>query len=236
MSNHKNSLNINNGFLLLLLAIDLGFILLHFYNSVLLPDSEFNPLFSLVNDTSFAEKFQYLKWTLIAMLFIYMVFKRASLNYIPWALIFVYLLLDDSLTLHERIGGYLVKDVTGEAPLGLRFQDIGELLVTAIAGSILFSLLAIAYFRGNETFKKITKEMLMIFSILVLFGVGIDMLGQMLSPGRYLTFVLEIVEDGGEMFIASAMLWYAYIVAKANQGGIMGYLRSFLQSLHLVRT
>jgi len=236
MDKYKNNFSINSIFFLILLSLDFCFILLHFYNSVLIPDSQFNPLFSLVEDTSYAEKFQYLKWALIALLFIYMGFKRAYLNYIPWALLFVYLLLDDSLTLHERIGGHLVQDYTGEAPLGLRFQDIGELMVSAIAGSILFSLLALAYFKGNKIFQKITKEMLMIFSVLVVFGVGIDMLGQMIDPGRYLTFVLEVIEDGGEMFIASAMLWYAYVVAKANQGGILSYLHSFLQSLHLVRT
>jgi len=235
MKSHNNNFAINGKFFLLLLAIDLGFILLHFYNSVLIPDSEFRSIFSLVDDTSISEKFQYFKWALIAALFVYMSIKRNIINYIPWGLIFIYLLLDDSLTLHERIGAVFAQGFTGVAPLSLRWQDVGELMVTAIAGGVLFSLLALAYYKGNRVFKKVTKDMLILFSVLVVFGVGIDMLGQMVDPGRYMTFVFEVVEDGGEMFIASVMLWYVTVVNKLNKGGFFAYFQDFLQSLYTAR-
>lgn len=235
MNIQKKRFSTSNNFLLILLAIDFGFILLHFYNSVLIPDSEYKTIFSIVEDTSLAEKFQYLKWISIAGLFFYITLKRAYTHYIPWALIFIYLFLDDSLTLHERVGAYLVQDFTGIAPFNLRWQDIGELLVSAIAGSVLFTLLGLAYLKGNRLFKKVTVDMLILFSVLVLLGIGIDMLSQMVDLGRYGTFIFEIIEDGGEMFIASVIFWYAFIVAKLNKGGVMGYLQDFFFSFYPAR-
>ena len=231
MNNNTYNFRIISIFLLLLLFIDFGFVLLHFYNSVLIPDEQFNYSFSLVDDSSFAEKFQYLKWLLIATLFLIISIKQSTFKYMAWALIFLYLLLDDSLEIHETFGAYLVQNSTSNAPFGLRMQDIGELLVTAIAGSILFSLLLWAYIKGNSVFKKITKEMLLLIAVLVLFGVGVDMLHQMFNVGRISNFLFEIVEDGGEMFIASIMLWYTFIVSKLNHGGIISFFQTFLQSL-----
>ena len=231
MNNNTGSFRINSIFLLLLLSIDFGFVLLHFYNSVLIPDEQFNYSFSLVDDSSFAEKFQYLKWLLIATLFLIISIKQSTFKYMAWALIFLYLLLDDSLEIHETFGAYLVQNSTSNAPFGLRMQDIGELLVTAIAGSILFSLLLWAYLKGNSVFKRITKEMLLLIAVLVFFGVGVDMLHQIFNAGKISNFLFEVVEDGGEMLIASIMLWYTFIVSKLNHGGILNYFQTFMQSL-----
>ena len=141
----KNNNNLNSDitipansrlFLLMsLVCIDLGFIGLHFYNS-LIPDEQWSPLFSLVNDDSIAELFQYIKWFVIAVLFILIASKRSTFNYFAWALVFTYFLLDDALEIHEKVGGYLIQNANFTAPFGLRLQDVGELSVSAVAGIV----------------------------------------------------------------------------------------------------
>ena len=234
-----SSLKTSSNLLLLLLAIDFGFIILHIYNSVLIPDEQFNDLFSLVQDSSLPEYFQYLKWLVIAVLFIVISIKQSSLTYIAWTLLFLYLLFDDSLELHEKYGADFIQYIKSAPPLGLRKQDVGELIVTAIAGGFLFTILAWAYLIGSEIFKKVTKEMLILIAILALFGVVIDMLGQTFgsmldsinASKRLFDFLYGILEDGGEMFIGSIMLWYTYIVSRENKGGLSSFLKSFKHSI-----
>lgn len=234
-----SSLKTSSNLLLLLLAIDFGFIFLHIYNSVLIPDEQFNDLFSLVQDSSLSEYFQYLKWLIIAILFIVISIKQSSLTYIAWTLLFLYLLFDDSLELHEKYGADFIQYINSTPPMGLRKQDVGELIVTAIAGGLLFTILAWAYLKGSEIFKNVTKEMLILIAILALFGVVIDMLGQTFgsmldsinASKRLFDFLYGILEDGGEMFIGSIMLWYTYIVSRENKGGLSSFLKSFKHSI-----
>lgn len=232
-------LKTSRNLLLLLLAIDMGFIILHIYNSILIPDDQFNDLFSLVQDSSLAEYFQYIKWLIIAFLFFIISNKQSTITYIAWALLFIYLLLDDSLELHEKYGADLIQFIKSTPPLGLRKQDIGELIVTAVAGGFLFTLLAWAYFKGSEVFKKVTKEMLILIAVLGVFGVLIDMLSSTFSSmikdettsKRLFDFLFGILEDGGEMFIASIMLWYVFIVSKVDKDGLSKFLQLFKLSI-----
>lgn len=217
--------------LLSLVCIDLGFVGLHFYNS-LIPDEQWNPLFSLVNDSSIAELFQYIKWFLIAALFVLIAIKRSTLNYLAWALVFTYFLLDDALEVHESMGGYLVQNASFTAPFGLRLQDIGELAVSALAGTILLVSLVWAYMKSDSIFKAISYNMLILIFALVCFGIGVDMLHEISHPERLLNFIFEVVEDGGEMFVASIMLWYVAILTTAKNGAIslIDSIRSIFQS------
>jgi len=236
-----NNLDLNDNtksyrnFLLGLLLIDFIIVLAHFYNSVLIPDEQYSPFLSLVVDRSLGEVFQYIKWLFIAVVFVLIAKKQSAIGYVSWALLFLYLLLDDSLELHEKIGGYLVRDMTATPPLGLRTQDIGELAVTAIAGGLLSILLLWSYIKGNTLFRSITKDMLWLMLGLAIFGIGIDMLGQMVPPGRGIYFILGIIEDGGEMIIASAMACYIYIALDVPEKAEISRLLNFLRNFQLKR-
>ena len=116
-------------FLFLLLAGDLGFMLLFvLYRRTPLLNSD---LFHIGMDRSYPEMFQYLQTFAAALLLLAIARRRRVAAYLAWQPVFFYLLIDDAFQVHERLGGWLVRDLTLTRPLGLRLQDLGELLVTA---------------------------------------------------------------------------------------------------------
>ena len=85
--------------------------------------------------------------------------KKANLIYIAWATLFTYLLLDDSLQIHENAGAYLVNYFQIQVNLlDLRAQDIGEVIVTAISGLFLFLFIGWGYLVSVSETKQISKH------------------------------------------------------------------------------
>lgn len=214
--------------LLGLILIDLFILGLNFYNSWI-PDEQWNPFFALANDDSLGELVQYFKWFSITAIFVYLAVKRSSICYLAWALIFLYLLLDDWLGIHENVGAYLMQNFSFATPGGLRLQDIGELAVSAIAGSFLLIVSVWAYIKSDDFYKITTHSMLYLFIALVFFGVFIDVVAVMTYTGNISAFLFDVVEDGGEMIVASFMLWFIVLVSKEEGIPItlMKSIRSF---------
>ena len=129
--------------IVLLLVTDAGFIFLHIINKLGFISSGY---FRLTQDMGYAEVFQYIKEFWIACLLGIIALRHKAASYVIWSLIFLYLLADDSLSVHETGGGLLVEALNIQPALNLRAQDFGELLVTAIAGGILFSMMIVAYY------------------------------------------------------------------------------------------
>ncbi len=205
------------GLLLGLIIVDLIIIGLNFYNSWI-PDEQWTEFLALAADDSIGEYFQYLKWFFISVLFIWIAIKRSSYSFLAWFLLFLYLLLDDSLSLHENIGGYLMSGYSFDTPMGLRLQDIGELIVSAIAGSVLLLIFIFAYKQGRDFFKITTFNMFYLFLALVFFGVFFDVVAVMIYGGdATLAFFFDVFEDGGEMIVASFMFWYAVLILDAEK-------------------
>jgi len=203
--------------LISLIFVDLIIIGLNFYNSWI-PDEQWTEFLALAADDSIGEYFQYFKWFFISALFVCIAIKRASYSFLAWFLLFLYLLLDDSLSLHENIGSYLMSSYSFETPMGLRLQDVGELIVSAIAGSILLLIFVLAYRKGRDFFKITTFNMLYLFLALVFFGVFFDVVAVMIYGGdSTLAFFFDVFEDGGEMIVASFMFWYAVLILDAEK-------------------
>ena len=83
----------------ILFSADLLFILLHVSRRVALAPAKVE--FDLTRDHSLGEAFGYLKLYWIALLLLWMAFRRGRRSALPWALLFGYLMLDDLLRLHE---------------------------------------------------------------------------------------------------------------------------------------
>ena len=134
--------NSSSKFLILLLLTDLVFILVHvLYRSDLVT----NPLFSIKMDWGYAEVYQYTKEFWVILLLFFIAIKRAKIIYFAWFSLFMYLLLDDSLRIHENFGGYLVRYFGFQPEFGLRAQDFGELSVSILFGALLFLFLGFKY-------------------------------------------------------------------------------------------
>jgi len=123
---------------------------------------------------------------------------------------FTYFLFDDALQIHELVGRHFANRLNFIPPLNLRLQDFGELIVYAIIGIFLFTIIIWAYSSSNVTFKKVSKNLLLLIFILAFFGIFIDMLQSALH--KYI-HEFGLLEDAGEMFTVSVILWYVFNIA-----------------------
>ena len=199
-------------FLLLLISTDLVFLVIHLIkiSSPYLKSS----LFSIKKDLSYAEFFQYIKWFWIVILLVYLSVAKRSWHLCSWGVFFIYILIDDSLRLHENFGREISSNLSiSSLPFGLRTQDIGELTVTVIAASVLLSFVSIAYLLGSKAFKKISHDFLLLILMLVFFGVFVDMLRFTVEMGPKINAARGMIEDAGEMFVASFICWYVFLLS-----------------------
>lgn len=191
---------------LLLLGADLCFILLHTINS--LTPLWNNPLLNIEKDAGYSEIYQYLKYFWACLLFLVIAVKTRTVPPTAWAFVFLVLLADDALGLHEQIGGLVALNLHFTPPWGLRLQDIGEVIYALGAALVLCIPLGLAYVQGSSPFRRSSHHLLQLVVLLACFGVVIDLLHMLVQTGWRLQFVLAVMEDGGEMMAVSALLTY----------------------------
>jgi hypothetical protein len=191
-------------FLFLLLIVDLVFILVHGVYKMNLVS---NPLFSIERDFGYAEVYQYIKEFWIVVLLFIVAIKRSRIIYFAWSSLFIYLLLDDSLQIHENFGGYLVNYFDFQPMFHLRAQDFGELSVSMLFGFLLFTFIGTSYLFSDTISKQISKYLFILVVSLAFFGVLVDMLHIAIPWGKS---IWGLIEDGGEMLIMSIIVWYVF--------------------------
>jgi hypothetical protein len=207
-------------FLIILLTLDLVFVVIHYLNA-LSPLLD-NDKFSIGIDNGYAEIFQYVKFASVIILMTLILKKTGKRSYLAWILIFLYMLIDDSIRIHDRFGSYIALNLDFNPPFGLRLLDIGELVVSAIAGLILIPVIVFTYIKGNILFKKNSENLIALLCLLVFFGIGMDMIHMMIIDKvpdnllRGVNSILGLLEDGGEMIAASLILWYSYLLERRN--------------------
>ena len=197
---------------LLLACADAGFTILHLINveTGWLRSARI----SLEADGGPAEVFQYLKefWVAACMAAAFYFTRRPV--YVCWALVFLFLLADDSMQLHENVGTWFGERYAFSAPLGLRPKDIGELLFVGAAGIAILAFVGIAAWRGTEECRRVSRNLGLLIVALGLVGILLDVVHVIAYFGEsLLAQVLLVIEDGGEMFVMSAMTAYAFHVA-----------------------
>jgi hypothetical protein len=209
-----------NQILILLLSLDFLFILTHallIYIVFIRVQFDWSivDMFLVNYDNGYPEMFQYLKFFAIAVIFIYFVIKKKGIGFISWCLLFILLLLDDSLQFHERFGEWVVEKFNYSPMFGLRAQDLGELTFVTFFGSILLFFLVFGYLKGNEKYRKTNIDLGLLFIILLFFGVAVDMMDQLIEYNRYSYLFLVLLEDGGEMISTSFIVWYlSFLIIK----------------------
>jgi hypothetical protein len=194
--------------LYLFLATDLVFIILHLF--YVYTDFVSNSAFSLAQERGYAEILQYIKEYWIALLFGVLALRQRSVLYLGWSLLFFYLLLDDSLTLHETLAEIITERLGLQAVFNLRAVDVGEFLVSAGIGLFFLFFLAIGYRFAKGIPRQTSKYLIIILFALALFGIAVDMLHSWLRFSLFWEPLLAMIEDGGEMVVMSFMAWFVY--------------------------
>ncbi len=169
---------------------------------------------SLEEDGGPAEIFQYLKEFSIVVCMVVAFISTRHAAYLSWAFVFLFLLADDAGKIHEGVGGWLARRYELPAPFGLRSQDLGELLFSGAIGVAILGAVGVAVRHGTEQCRRISRDLGCLLVALALVGVLIDMLHTIAYTRQsLLAQVLLVVEDGGEMFVMSAVMAYAFHVA-----------------------
>ena len=211
MLQHIQKMSVTSASLMLfmLLSADFVFIAVHCVN-LLTPISK---LFNIGQDGGYSEIFQYIKffWIIILLSYIFLITKVS--NYFSWITVFIYLLCDDALAIHENLGGKIAEYLNFQSHFNLRPIDFGELIVSMSAGILLLTVVALSYLQGSPTFKKISIDLLVLFFSLAFFGVVVDMAHVAIRLGNTVKSALGIIEDGGEMAVTSLIFWYVFCLA-----------------------
>lgn len=195
-------------FLVLLLAADAAFLVLHLLHASLgLPE---DGQYRVDRDGGYPEVFQYLKnfWAVV-MLGVVAARERRP-GYLPWALMFAYLLADDALQIHERAGRVMPWGLN--AVLGLEGVPRGlcELALSASVGAVLLAPIALAYLRGDDRARGVHRNLFMALACIAFFGVAVDWVHTAADRGSALYEAMAVLEDGGEMIAVSLACWYVF--------------------------
>jgi len=205
--------------LLYLLGIDATLIALHAARYVI-PSLNVGYL-SIQEDHSLGEFFQYAKELLIALAIFQVARLKHNRSYLVWTLLFIYLLLDDAMRIHDQAGLAIGHALGFVGFMGLRAQELGELIFNGIVGPLFLLAIAAAYFGkpgGDAEFRQVTRRMLGLFVLLAVCGVGLDMLHEMVSFWTPLRKLVGGMEDGGEMVVMSLICWYVLgLVTKTRE-------------------
>jgi len=210
--------------LILFICADLFFIILHIVYFFYDPRGIMESKWSIEKDGGLAEAYQYVKEFWIVLMFIWIALRSSRISLLSWATIFLYVLFDDMLTIHEIYGDKIASRFGFSSFLGLRPEDLGELTVFIFFGSILFFLIAFTYYKNRNIpiIKDFNKKLIYLLIFLTFFGMATDVLHSMSgSVLRFLDwpvslkvitwFSLGLLEDGGEMIVMSLVFWYVFL-------------------------
>ena len=171
------------------------------YQGLLLSDA-----FSIDKDWSIGEIFQYIKELWLVVLFITLFRRTRAAIYMAWALLFFFLFIDDSLTIHESVGLFIANKVNIPEVFGVSGTAIGELIVISVLGAILLSIIGFSYIRSEKLHQQRTLVILILIVLLAGFGVVIDAFGVMLINTYEAKRIIHIIEDSGEMIVMSLLV------------------------------
>ncbi len=204
-----HSASVRRTVLLPLLALDALLIAQHAVLYVLQDLGWINGLprrLDITQEGSVSEILNLGKWLVISMLLLVLWVRSKMSTALGFAVVFAVVAADDLLMLHERNGSALVRQLGLEGMLGLRAQDMGELLVWGLLGIIVVGAVLLGHLAANAAGRRVGRALLGFLGLLVLFAVGFDMLHSLFASVRGMNFLLGMVEDGGETIIGSLCL------------------------------
>lgn len=165
----------------------------------------------ITEEQSYAEIFQYIKelWIVLILGFNYWQFKTKI--FLVWGLLFNYILLDDSLRIHEIIGSQVSELFGFQDLFNLRATDFGELIVSATVGIGFIIAIAWVHYHSNSRDRKYGKFLVFFLFVLAITGIVFDLIHVMVYDNTYLNLTFALLEDGGEQIIMSFILAFIYV-------------------------
>lgn len=213
--------------LAVLLVIDALFIGMHLVQGRLTYDPSYEGLFannnvwSLGIDGSLSETYMYLKSGVAALILFILYSKRRTLTYLGWGLTLLFILVDDSLGLHEAFTVFMVNNASLPTVLNVEGEHYAALILWALVGLVLMGLIFLGYLREPRT-RRLSRWFFLLLGVLFFCGGVVDALRES-APDQALplvTYILKrtiIIEDGGEMVVLSFFVALALSHLKAQR-------------------
>lgn len=180
-------------------------------------------LLNIAFDFSLGELFGYAKWATIIVLLWIVSRRTKNPALLACAALFAVMLADDSLQIHERLGEVAVNaEAVGEASWANR-QTLGEIAVWAVLAVLLIPVMLFGFVKSTRAQWVPALRFLGLICLFVLFGGVVDSLHQPVANLPYGPQLADLVEDGGEMIVASLIvahavaLWHATPKAGGRQ-------------------
>lgn len=164
-------------------------------------------LLAIDQDRGLAEWYGYVKLSVVVVGLLIWAVRHRSRAMLAWAAAFGYVLLDDAMLVHEALGSSLASAVSFPSVLGLREQDLGELLVWLAAGLVLGTAVLVAHRRSQGAERRTSLALGVLFGLLIFCGLVLDMVHQALGGNRWLNALLTLAEDGGELLVVSVVVF-----------------------------
>ncbi len=195
-------------FLIFILSFDIALLILHLINTFMLNFP--NNFFHLEEDRSISEYFQYLKYAGILILLSLLIFKTKYLHYFSLVIFFAFVLLDDSMQIHEKFGEYFNSMINSETNVLSHAKYLGEVFGFLSIGLLVMIPLFISYINGNQIFKQFFINIFFLISILVFFAVVLDFFHPVLINDTQASFILSFLEESGELFSVSLIFYITF--------------------------
>lgn len=204
----------------LLLAADAIFALLHLAHSLSLHfglDSAFlaDPRLALTYKGGFGEVFSFAQILILTGILTRTGLWSRQPIYLLWAVIYFFVLIDDSFNVHGYLGSLLAPSLPTNGLLGLTQQHAGELLSWIAVGFAATAGFLQAISHSEIEHREIARPLLPAFGLLLFFAVGVDTVHQGLNPASSLfNSLASIFEEGGEMIAVSLTIGAAIVLSR----------------------
>ncbi|RVT86915.1 hypothetical protein DXV76_02160 [Rhodobacteraceae bacterium CCMM004] len=205
-----------------LLAVDAALIGLHGILGLTLPTVP--DLFHIARETSLAEAVGYGKWAVSAILLALCALRGGGAVALAFAAVLTLMLADDGLQFHETLGHRLSR-AAGLGELGaVDAQSLGEVIVLAAFGAALAPAILWSVWTAPPQGRWMALRLTGLIAVFALFGGVFDALHAPFEDWRYGAGIADLIEDGGEMAVASVITAHVVFLWRdgARSGGASG--------------
>lgn len=200
--------------LILLLATDAVLILMHIaQKTVGIPPTA---TYDLGVDRSYAGMLLLMKWGWIGVLCAVAWRSSRAPLMLSVAIVCAVLLVEDGLSIHERVGVALEPTVQALFRSSLDHLvalQVGELVWYAVIVMIVVTVVAIGWARSDRSARADTGVLAVFFLAFAFCAVVLDSIHSLFPHGTAIDTVLTILEDGGELVSMSPAVAFAFALA-----------------------
>lgn len=167
----------------------------------------------LETDAGLAEYAGYVQQAGLVVLLLALCWATRHLVWAAYAVLFLCALADDYLRLHETRGAWLADRLAAhlwfpsDGFLGLRANDLGELLVWGLLAAVPVLAAVVLHRRSDGWNRRASLGMAALIAVYVFFGAVLDQV-HVLVLDSWVGDVVGTLEDGGELVALSASVVY----------------------------